>query len=93
MRRGMKKSRDLTVIFYVTRLIDINQYLASFPGATLNDKIDRTELNEILLNSMPNSWSRQAYVQGFDCKSITFKKSVNKFELMEIAQSIYEGVV
>ena len=50
-------------------------------------------MNEILLNSMPNSWSNQAYVQVFYCKSITFKKAVNMFELMEIAESIYEGVV
>ena len=42
---------------------------------------------------MPNSWYRQAYVQGFDCECITFKKSVNMFERMEIAESIYEGVV
>ena len=42
---------------------------------------------------MPISWSRQAYVQGFDCKSITFNKSVNMFERMEITESIYEGIV
>ena len=42
---------------------------------------------------MPNSWSKQAYVQSFDCKSIIFKKAVNKFEHMDMAESIYEGVV
>ena len=42
---------------------------------------------------MPNSWSKQAYIQGFDCEYITFKKSVNIFERMEIADSIYKGVV
>ena len=89
----MKKPRALTVRCYVTRLIDINQYFASFPGATLNDKLNITKLNEILLNSMPNSWSIQAYVQGFYCKSITFKKNVNMFQRMEISESIYEGVV
>ena len=93
MRRGMKKPRALTVICYAARLIDINEYLASFPRATLNDKISVMELKKILLNSMPNSWSRQAYIQGFDCESITFKKAVNIFERMEIAESIYEGIV
>ena len=33
------------------------------------------------------------YTQGFDCESISFKKSVNMFEKMDIAESIYEGVV
>ena len=42
---------------------------------------------------MPNSWSRQTYVQLFDCESITFQKAVNMFERIEIAQSIYEGVL
>ena len=41
------------------------------PGAKASDKICETELNEMLLNSMPNSWIRQAYVQGFNCKNIT----------------------
>ena len=50
-------------------------------------------MNGIFLNSMPNSWSKQAYVQGFYCESITFKKAVNMFEHMEIVESIYEGIV
>ena len=32
------------------------------------------ELNEILLNSIPNIWSRQEYVQIFDCDYIAFKQ-------------------
>ena len=74
-------------------LIDLNEFLPSFPGSTPTHKICMTELNEILLNSMPNSWIKQAYVQGFYWKSITFKTSVNVFDRMEIAESIYEGVV
>ena len=56
-------------------------------------KIGDTELNKILLNSIPNGWIMQAYVQVFDCESISFIKAVNMFELMEISESIYEGVV
>ena len=42
---------------------------------------------------MPNGWSRQAYVQGFDYESITFKKYVNMFERMETTEYTYEGLV
>ena len=42
---------------------------------------------------MPNSWSNQDSVQGFDCESISFKKAVNMFEIMEIDESIYKAVV
>ena len=38
---------------------------------------------------MPNIWSRQTYVQGFDFESITFKKAVNICERMKIADYIY----
>ena len=45
MRRGMKKTRTLPVRRYAARLIDLNEYLDSFPGTTLNYKIGVTELN------------------------------------------------
>ena len=57
------------------------------------DKIGVTELNKILKNSIPNIWSKQAYVQGFYCKSILLKKYAKMFVRMEIAEIIYEGVV
>ena len=57
------------------------------------DTIGVTEISEILLNSMPNSWYKQPYVWGFCCESIYFKNSVNMFESMKISKSIYEGVV
>ena len=67
--------------------------MASFLEATLSDKINVTELNYILLNGMHNIWYKQAYVQGFDSRSISLKEAVNIFERMEIAESIYEDVV
>ena len=71
----------------------MNDFLASFPGATLDDKIDVTELNEIILNRITKSWSKQDHAQGFCYKSISFKKAVNMFEGIEISESIYGGVI
>ena len=71
MRRGMKNTCSLTVWRYAACLIDLSEYLASFPGGDLTDKIGVTELDEILLNGISYSWSKQAYVQGFDYESIT----------------------
>ena len=42
---------------------------------------------------MHNSWSKQACVQGFDYKYISFKKYVNMFEQIDISGFIYEGVL
>ena len=52
-----------------------------------------TELYEILLNSMPTRWSKQACVQGFDYETIYFKTAVNMFECMEISEDIYGCMV
>ena len=68
-----KKPRSLKVRHYAAPLIDLHEYLTSFPGATMADKIGVTEINEIPLKSMPNRWSKQAYVQGFYSKSISLK--------------------
>ena len=89
----MRKSHGSKVRLHVACLVDLNDYLPSFPGSTPTHKIAMSELNEILLNSMPNSWSKQAYVQGFNWKYTTLKQSVNLFERMDIAEYIYKGVV
>ena len=64
-----------------------------FPGTKISDKICVTELNKNLLKSTSNIWSKQTYLQEFYCESIAFEASVNMFECLEIAESIYEGVV
>ena len=88
MRRIMKKPCVLKVRCYAAHLIDLNKYLGLFPGAILSDKIGKTKLNKLLLNSMPNRWYKKAYVQGFDCEYKKIK-SVNMFEWMDIAEYIY----
>ena len=72
MRRCMKKTCRLNVRRYATHLIDLNEYLASFPGVTMADKITVTGLIKDILNSTPNSWYNKLYVQGFDCEIISF---------------------
>ena len=80
MRSRMINLQGLKVIHCVTHLVDLNYYLDVFPGENISDKICVMELYEILLNSMPNIWIKQACVQGFYCDYITFKLDVNMFE-------------
>ena len=55
-------------------MIEIDEYVAAFPGAKAGEKIVDMELNYIILNSIRNGWSRQTYLQGFDREYITLKK-------------------
>ena len=50
------------------------QVLGFVPWVKTDSKIGLTYLKEVLLNSMPNIWSKQVYVQVFECKSITLKR-------------------
>ena len=93
MRLRIIKPRGLRVICSADILINLNEYLDVLPREKVTDKCFMKKLNEILLNSIPNSWSQQAYVQVFDFEYTTLNKSVNMFERMEIAEYIYRGVV
>ena len=93
MRCGMRNTRGLKGRCYAASLIDLNDYLDVLPGVKISDKMCVAELNEILLNIIRNSWSNQAYVQGFYCEYITFKEDVNMFKCMKISGYIYEGVL
>ena len=79
MRCGIRKQCGLKVRRYEAHLIKLNKYLAPLSGEKLRHKIGVTKLNGKFLNSMPNSWSKQAYLRGYDCESITVKKDVNMF--------------
>ena len=73
-------------------MIEPNELLAAFPWVKSSNKLDGTESNEIIFNSTKNGWSKQAYVQGFECKTTTLK-NVNIFEHIKIAETIYEVIV
>ena len=92
MRPRTRNQQKFKVRFYADCIVKLKEYLSAFTEAKESDKIDETELNEMFLNSIPNGWSKQAYVQGFYCEYITLKY-LNIFECMEIAESIYEGFV
>ena len=59
----------------------------------MDDRIWSYLTKWIIINSMTKSYYKQEYVQGFDCKSISFKKAVNMFERIEVVEIIYEGEV
>ena len=49
------------------------------------------ELNKILLHAVPNSWVKQACIQGWGFGGRSYKDTWDMLDCMEIAESIYEG--
>ena len=71
MCHGMMKPRKSKVRCYAVHMIELTEYLSAFPGAESSDNFGETESNTMFLNSIPNGWSKQAYVQVF-CEYINF---------------------
>ena len=92
MKHGTRNPCELKAISYAVYLIDLNDYLDNIQGEKASDKIGDTEINKIILNILQSVWSKQEYMQGFYCETIT-KKYVNRFERMEFADKCFEGVV
>ena len=53
--------------------------------------MDPEYLNQILLHAVPNSWVKQAYIQGWYFGGRSYKETCEMFERMEIAEVIYKG--
>ena len=70
---GMRNIHKSRLGCYAPSKVELNGYLTVLPGGKENDKIGETEVNKIPLNSMPNRWIKQAYIQVFYCETITFK--------------------
>ena len=86
MRHGMRKPRGLKERCYVVRLIELNEYLASLPGATLS----KNGVNKL---SKPGI----AGISNHRCRTLILnllsKNKVYIFEKMDIADYIYKYVV
>ena len=87
----MRKPRDIIFKIFTARLTEINNFLPIFPVLDATKNIPPKEINEILIYALPNSWSKQAYLQGWDFKMKTFRETCAIFDLMEISEQVYKG--
>ena len=62
MRRAMHKPQDIPFKCFSTRITELNNYLPLFLRYSTTKKIPPEELNEILLNAVPNGWAKQVYL-------------------------------
>ena len=81
MHHIMRNPVGIKVRRCAASMIVVNKYLDVLPGSNTSDKTFETELYEILMKNMSNTWSNKAYIQGFDCESITFKSAGNILNL------------
>ena len=69
MNRMLKKPKESTIREFMTRLMELNEYLARFPapGETVAaKKFEDHELTDIAANAIPNSWRKTMAMHDFD---------------------------
>ena len=50
-------------------------------------------ISKILIHIKTNGCGNQAFLWGLDFEVVPFKKAINMFKTMDIAESFHEGVV
>ena len=60
----------------------INNYLPILPGSSEPKKMPPKELNGILLHAVPNGWSNEDYLQGWEFEGKSYKEIWEFFERM-----------
>ena len=62
MRHAKRKHWDLHLKIFSALLMEPNRYLPLFPVSSASKKMSPDELNEILPQAVPKTWSKQAYI-------------------------------
>lgn len=93
MRRFMRKNKDQSVREFVTRVVELNEYLPHFPSIDgkpnenpASQKLSDEEIMEILEFGVPNSWQRKMIEHGFDPSTHTKAEFIEFCERMEYAE-------
>ena len=62
------------------QLKELKNCLSLFPGSYDSKNMEDEELNDGLIQAIPNGWSNQAYIQGWDVEVSTYCKTHNIFD-------------
>ena len=69
MRYNLKKPTDVCVRDFVSRVQELNSYLAKFPAEAPNVgavSLGEDEVKDIIFRALPHSWKKQMTLQGFN---------------------------
>jgi hypothetical protein len=86
MRRFLRKPRDLKIREFVTRLVEVNEYLNEFPPSEANQKLPTDELMDIAEFAVPATWQRTMVLHDFDPTNHTPTEFVEFCERLEFAE-------
>ena len=86
MRRFMRKPRMMSIRDFITRLVEINTYLAKFPPFAENQQLPNDEIMDIAEFAVPVRWQKIMVVHGFnpiDSTTVEFIEFCERLEYSE----------
>lgn len=87
MRHFLRKKRDIRVREFMTRLIEINEYLAMFPEEfSASQKLPEDEIMDIAEFAVPASWQNIIVLHGFNPVESTTTEFVEFCERIEFSE-------
>ena len=69
-----------------------NEYISPFTGLDISNKFNEDNINNIILNYVPNGGLNQSYIQGFEFNSEPFNMATKISEWMETPEQVLKGV-
>ena len=66
MRQFLRKPVDVCIWDFMTRLIEINKYLQTFPPFLPDQKLPLDEILDIAEYAVPVTWQRTMHMHGFE---------------------------
>ena len=82
----MRKPPTMTMRSFMTRMLEINQYLSEFPPHGDDQQLPQDEILDIGEFAVPNAWQREMTIQNFDPIAGTVSDLVDFCERMECTE-------
>lgn len=87
MRRYLRKPLGMKIRNFMSRLVEINEYLTLFPPFGDNQKLPMDEVLEIAEFASPSKWQKVMHMHGFDATMHSPSEFVEFCERLEFAES------
>jgi hypothetical protein len=87
MRRFLRKPRDLLMRQFLSRVTELNDYLAEFPDGNENSKLPPDEFMDLAEFSAPVKWQKKMVEHGFDPALHTQAEFVEFCERIETTEA------
>ena len=90
LRRGLLKTRNIKIRYFIFCINYIIEYLKKFPPFGAGQRLPEDKILELVEFSLPEKWQKSLVVQGFDSATHGLTELVEFCESLETAKEIFQ---